>query len=70
MLETILPSPVSTPCGHNFCRRCISQTWDTDGLTCPLCNRSYSTRPELSVNTLLLEMVSQFKLECSLVWFP
>ncbi|KAJ0001140.1 hypothetical protein NQD34_006160 [Periophthalmus magnuspinnatus] len=59
----VFSEPVSTPCGHNFCRRCISQTWDTDGLTCPLCNRSYSTRPELSVNTLLLEMVSQFKLE-------
>ncbi|XP_033828513.1 E3 ubiquitin/ISG15 ligase TRIM25-like [Periophthalmus magnuspinnatus] len=56
--------PVTTPCGHNFCRHCISQAWDTDGrCTCPLCKRSYSTRPELSVNTLLKEMVSQFKLE-------
>ncbi|XP_055077046.1 E3 ubiquitin-protein ligase TRIM21-like [Periophthalmus magnuspinnatus] len=60
----VFSEPVSTPCGHNFCRRCISQVWDTDGpCTCPLCKRSYGTRPELSVNTLLKEMVSQFKLE-------
>ncbi|KAJ0037242.1 hypothetical protein NL108_018393 [Boleophthalmus pectinirostris] len=62
--QDVFEEPVSTPCGHNFCRRCISQTWDTGMFyRCPLCNRSYGTRPELSVNTLLLEMVSQFKLE-------
>ncbi|KAK7879461.1 hypothetical protein WMY93_033830 [Mugilogobius chulae] len=50
----VFSEPVSTPCGHNFCKRCICEAWDTDGLcTCPLCNRNYSTRPELSVNTLL-----------------
>uniref|UniRef100_A0A8C6T8D2 RING-type domain-containing protein n=1 Tax=Neogobius melanostomus TaxID=47308 RepID=A0A8C6T8D2_9GOBI len=25
----VFSEPVSTPCGHNFCKRCISQTWDT-----------------------------------------
>ncbi|KAK7880592.1 hypothetical protein WMY93_032771 [Mugilogobius chulae] len=60
----VFSEPVSTPCGHNFCKRCICEAWDTDGLcTCPLCNRNYSTRPELSVNTLLRELVSQRKLD-------
>ncbi|KAK7881929.1 hypothetical protein WMY93_028103 [Mugilogobius chulae] len=50
----VFSEPVSTPCGHNFCKRCICEAWDTDGLcTCPLCNRNYYIRPELSVNTLL-----------------
>ncbi|KAK7882260.1 hypothetical protein WMY93_028434 [Mugilogobius chulae] len=60
----VFSEPVSTPCGHNFCKRCICEAWDTDGLcTCPLCNRNYWTRPELSVNTLLRELVSQRKLD-------
>uniref|UniRef100_A0A8C6WLS6 E3 ubiquitin-protein ligase TRIM39-like n=1 Tax=Neogobius melanostomus TaxID=47308 RepID=A0A8C6WLS6_9GOBI len=62
----VFSEPVSTPCGHNFCKRCISQTWDTKAVCkCPLCNRSFSIRPELCVNTLLSEMVSQLKLEKS-----
>ncbi|KAJ0051236.1 hypothetical protein NL108_016367 [Boleophthalmus pectinirostris] len=56
--------PVSTPCGHNFCQRCISQTWDTDGpCTCPLCKEMFHSRPQLRVNTLLKELVSESKLE-------
>uniref|UniRef100_A0A8C6TBZ6 Uncharacterized protein n=1 Tax=Neogobius melanostomus TaxID=47308 RepID=A0A8C6TBZ6_9GOBI len=36
----VFSEPVSTPCGHNFCKRCISQTWDTKAVCkCPLCNR-------------------------------
>uniref|UniRef100_A0A8C6UTY8 E3 ubiquitin-protein ligase TRIM21-like n=1 Tax=Neogobius melanostomus TaxID=47308 RepID=A0A8C6UTY8_9GOBI len=60
----VFSEPVSTPCGHNFCKRCISQTWDTKAVCkCPLCNKSFSIRPELCVNTLLSEMVFQWKLE-------
>uniref|UniRef100_A0A8C6SEG4 Uncharacterized protein n=1 Tax=Neogobius melanostomus TaxID=47308 RepID=A0A8C6SEG4_9GOBI len=60
----VFSEPVSTPCGHNFCKRCISQTWDTKAVCkCPLCNKSFSIRPELCVNTLLSEMISQLKLE-------
>uniref|UniRef100_A0A8C6SX75 Uncharacterized protein n=1 Tax=Neogobius melanostomus TaxID=47308 RepID=A0A8C6SX75_9GOBI len=62
----VFSEPVSTPCGHNFCKRCISQTWDTKAVCkCPLCNRSFSIRPELCVNTFISEMVSQLKLEKS-----
>ncbi|XP_072317601.1 E3 ubiquitin-protein ligase TRIM21-like [Eucyclogobius newberryi] len=60
----VFSEPVSIPCGHNFCKCCICEVWDTNGpCKCPLCNKRYLTRPELSVNYLLLKMVSQFKLE-------
>uniref|UniRef100_A0A8C6UD60 E3 ubiquitin-protein ligase TRIM21-like n=1 Tax=Neogobius melanostomus TaxID=47308 RepID=A0A8C6UD60_9GOBI len=63
----VFSEPVTTPCGHNFCKRCISQTWDTKVVCkCPLCNMSFSIRPELYVNTFISEMVSQFKLEAEL----
>uniref|UniRef100_A0A8C6WLN4 Uncharacterized protein n=1 Tax=Neogobius melanostomus TaxID=47308 RepID=A0A8C6WLN4_9GOBI len=60
----VFSEPVSTPCGHNFCKRCISLHWDTKAVCkCPLCNRSFSIRPELFVNTLLSEIVSQARLK-------
>ncbi|XP_072311837.1 E3 ubiquitin-protein ligase TRIM21-like [Eucyclogobius newberryi] len=64
MCLEVFSEPVTTPCGHNFCKRCISEAWAPEGpCTCPLCNRSYDRRPELRVNSLVLEMVSQFELE-------
>ncbi|XP_072311754.1 E3 ubiquitin-protein ligase TRIM21-like [Eucyclogobius newberryi] len=60
----VFSEPVSTPCGHNFCKSCICEAWAPKGpCTCPLCKRRYNIRPEIRVNYLLLEMVSQFKLE-------
>uniref|UniRef100_A0A3B4BGX0 Bloodthirsty-related gene family, member 2 n=1 Tax=Periophthalmus magnuspinnatus TaxID=409849 RepID=A0A3B4BGX0_9GOBI len=52
----VFSEPVTTPCGHNFCQRCTSQVWDTDGpCTCPLCKEMFHSRPQLKVNTLLKE---------------
>ncbi|XP_029961914.1 E3 ubiquitin-protein ligase TRIM47-like [Salarias fasciatus] len=63
----VFTDPVSTPCGHNFCNQCITQHWNTKVICdCPLCNKLFRTRPELNVNTLLSEMVSQFRLEAEL----
>ncbi|XP_072312613.1 E3 ubiquitin-protein ligase TRIM39-like [Eucyclogobius newberryi] len=60
----VFSEPVSTPCGHNFCKRCICEAWAPEGpCTCPLCNRSYDRRPELSINTLLRELLSEVKLD-------
>ncbi|XP_072312193.1 E3 ubiquitin-protein ligase TRIM39-like [Eucyclogobius newberryi] len=60
----VFSEPVSTPCGHNFCKRCISEAWAPEGpCTCPLCKRSYDRRPELSINTLLRDLVSEAKLD-------
>ncbi|CAL8347561.1 unnamed protein product [Merluccius merluccius] len=58
----VFNSPVSTPCGHNFCRTCITTFWDDQvQYNCPVCNELFHTRPDLRVNTLLSEMVDQFR---------
>ncbi|XP_030210421.1 E3 ubiquitin-protein ligase TRIM39 [Gadus morhua] len=57
----VFSSPVSTPCGHNFCRTCITKYWDEQvKYKCPVCNELFNTRPDLRVNTLLSEMVDRF----------
>ncbi|KAK0139321.1 E3 ubiquitin-protein ligase TRIM39 [Merluccius polli] len=58
----VFNSPVSTPCGHNFCRTCITKFWDDQvQYKCPVCNELFHTRPDLRVNTLLSQMVDQFR---------
>ncbi|XP_056437258.1 E3 ubiquitin-protein ligase TRIM39-like [Gadus chalcogrammus] len=53
--------PVSTPCGHNFCRTCITKFWDEQvKYKCPVCNELFNTRPDLRVNILISEMVDRF----------
>ncbi|XP_062294774.1 E3 ubiquitin-protein ligase TRIM21-like [Scomber scombrus] len=60
----VFTDPVSTPCGHNFCKNCINEHWNSnDQYLCPLCNKVFNTRPELHINTLLNEMVSRFRQE-------
>ncbi|KAM4614756.1 zinc finger protein RFP-like [Polymixia lowei] len=57
----VFTNPVSTPCGHNFCKTCITQLWDSNVLwRCPICNELFNTRPELRVNTFISEMAAQF----------
>ncbi|XP_035856457.1 E3 ubiquitin-protein ligase TRIM39-like [Sander lucioperca] len=58
----VFTDPVSTPCGHNFCKNCITEHWNTsDQELCPLCKKVFNTRPELHVNTFISEMVAQFR---------
>ncbi|CAL8344227.1 unnamed protein product [Merluccius merluccius] len=57
----VFNSPVTTPCGHNFCRDCITNFWDDQvQYKCPVCNELFHTKPDLRVNTLLSEMLDQF----------
>uniref|UniRef100_A0A8C5GVB8 E3 ubiquitin-protein ligase TRIM21-like n=1 Tax=Gouania willdenowi TaxID=441366 RepID=A0A8C5GVB8_GOUWI len=61
----VLTDPVTTSCGHNFCKTCISTHWDTSTTSrCPVCNQVFSTKPQLKVNIMMREMVSQFRLPC------
>ncbi|XP_031698187.1 E3 ubiquitin-protein ligase TRIM21-like, partial [Anarrhichthys ocellatus] len=54
--------PVSTPCGHNFCKNCINEHWNTsDRCQCPMCKEGFNTRPDLRINTFISEMVVQFR---------
>ncbi|XP_039668641.1 E3 ubiquitin-protein ligase TRIM21-like isoform X3 [Perca fluviatilis] len=58
----VFTHPVSTPCGHNFCKNCITEHWNTnDQYLCPKCNEGFTTRPDLRVNTFISEMVVQFR---------
>ncbi|KAL7875483.1 hypothetical protein AOLI_G00104460 [Acnodon oligacanthus] len=54
--------PVSTPCGHNFCRVCLKECWDSSSrCQCPVCKEEFSRRPELRVNTFISGLAAQFK---------
>ncbi|XP_078022646.1 E3 ubiquitin-protein ligase TRIM21-like [Epinephelus lanceolatus] len=58
----VFTEPVTIPCGHNFCKNCITEHWNTSyRCQCPLCKDVFTTRPDLRVNTLFSEMVAQFK---------
>ncbi|XP_053194630.1 E3 ubiquitin-protein ligase TRIM21-like [Scomber japonicus] len=60
----VFTDPVTTPCGHNFCKNCINVHWNSnDQYLCPLCKEMFNTRPDMRVNTLFSEMVSQFRQE-------
>ncbi|KAL3066427.1 hypothetical protein OYC64_016392 [Pagothenia borchgrevinki] len=56
----VFRDPVSTPCGHNFCKTCITAHWKIN-YRCPLCNEGFKKIPLLRVNTLLSEMVGEFR---------
>uniref|UniRef100_A0A671VDQ0 Bloodthirsty-related gene family, member 2 n=1 Tax=Sparus aurata TaxID=8175 RepID=A0A671VDQ0_SPAAU len=58
----VFTDPVSTPCGHNFCKICITKHWNVDVLyKCPNCKEVFNTRPKLQVNTFISEMAAQFR---------
>ncbi|CAL8287815.1 unnamed protein product [Boreogadus saida] len=58
----VFNSPVTTACGHNFCRTCITKFWDEQvQFKCPVCNKIFDTKPDLQVNTLFSEMAAEFR---------
>ncbi|XP_068582785.1 E3 ubiquitin-protein ligase TRIM21-like [Cebidichthys violaceus] len=58
----VFTDPVTTSCGHNFCKICITEHWNTNYRhMCPMCTKVFKTRPELHVNTFISEMVAQFR---------
>ncbi|XP_041862528.1 E3 ubiquitin-protein ligase TRIM21-like [Melanotaenia boesemani] len=60
----VFTDPVSTPCGHNYCKNCITRHWDVNNsCQCPLCKKEFLLKPDLEINTLLREMVDQFRRE-------
>ncbi|XP_024657057.2 E3 ubiquitin-protein ligase TRIM21-like [Maylandia zebra] len=60
----VFTDPVTTSCGHNFCKTCISQHWDMNqSCQCPMCKETFYTRPQLKINTFISEMVAQFRRE-------
>ncbi|XP_030225763.1 E3 ubiquitin-protein ligase TRIM39 [Gadus morhua] len=58
----VFSSPVSTPCGHNFCGTCINKFWDEQvQCKCPICNQIFDTRPDPQVNIFVSEMADLFR---------
>uniref|UniRef100_A0A8C4SUV5 FinTRIM family, member 25 n=1 Tax=Erpetoichthys calabaricus TaxID=27687 RepID=A0A8C4SUV5_ERPCA len=54
----ILKEPVSIPCGHNYCKQCIEDYWDTaEVFCCPQCRQAFFPRPVLQKNNLLAEII-------------
>ncbi|KAM9334595.1 E3 ubiquitin-protein ligase TRIM21-like [Symphorus nematophorus] len=58
----VFTHPVTIPCGHNFCKNCITQHWKINvPCQCPMCKKVFDRRPELHVNTFITEMAAQFR---------
>ncbi|KAI2653130.1 E3 ubiquitin-protein ligase TRIM39 [Labeo rohita] len=52
----VFTDPVSTPCGHNFCKTCLKKCWDnSQTCNCPYCKETFKQRPDLKINTTLRE---------------
>ncbi|XP_054898312.1 E3 ubiquitin/ISG15 ligase TRIM25-like [Poeciliopsis prolifica] len=58
----LFTDPVSTPCGHTFCKVCLARHWaGKRECQCPLCNNKFDKDLKLSVNTTFREVVDNFK---------
>lgn len=55
---SLFSTPVTIPCGHNFCSQCLELCWKESSYTCPQCRYPFPSKPELKKNTLLSNLVS------------
>uniref|UniRef100_A0A8C4XCR5 Tripartite motif-containing protein 16-like n=1 Tax=Erpetoichthys calabaricus TaxID=27687 RepID=A0A8C4XCR5_ERPCA len=62
LCQGILTDPVTIPCGHNFCLKCLTNYWDqSQECSCPQCRENFTTRPSLRRNNLLNEIIKKLK---------
>ncbi|XP_064871155.1 uncharacterized protein LOC115118821, partial [Oncorhynchus nerka] len=56
----VFKEPVSIPCGHSYCRRCIETYWNQTGdYYCPQCRKRFRTRPDLLTNSALEKVIEK-----------
>ncbi|XP_030253961.1 protein NLRC3-like [Sparus aurata] len=63
LCQDVLKDPVSTSCGHWFCRQCITSYWDqsasSEHSSCPQCGKRSRTRPAVQTSSAQLNVVLQ-----------
>ena len=61
----LLKDPVTTGCGHSYCRSCINTHWDhgdqRGSYSCPQCRQTFTQRPVLVKNTMLADSLEELK---------
>ncbi|XP_039534363.1 E3 ubiquitin-protein ligase TRIM39-like isoform X2 [Pimephales promelas] len=58
----VFTDPVTTPCGHNFCKTCLNKCWDnSQTCNCPYCKETFKHRPDLKINTTLREIADHYR---------
>ncbi|NXE34163.1 TRI25 ligase, partial [Ptilorrhoa leucosticta] len=59
----LFSTPVTVPCGHNFCASCLELSWAglSGGFSCPQCRATFVGRPQLQKNTVLCRVVEQLQ---------